>query len=411
MNHLIRTILRYRVIALIAMGAWLAVGTWAVLRLDIEAYPDPSPPLVDVITQNPAWSAEEMEQQVTVPIETALNGIPHLEYVRSTSLFGLSDVKLYFDFDSNYFTDRQEVLNRLQTVTLPRNLQPQLSPWSAVGEIYRYQLKGSGYSLNELKATQDWFVLRELKQVPGIIDVSTFGGTTKQYQAEIDPQRLLQFNVTLPQVIAAIGSSNQNAGGNYLQVGDQNVNVRGVGLLAGIPEMGAVLIAEHNGVPVFLRDVATIREEIQPPLGRVGRNGESNIVKGTVLLQRGEQSLPALRSLRERIRALNSGLLPKGMKIDTIYDRTGLIDTTTETVWHVVLTGLLLVTLLLLVFLGDIPLALVTALTIPFAILFAFGLMSGTGHPANLISIGAVDFGIIVDSAIINSREHLPSTS
>ena len=401
MNHLIRTILRYRVIALIAMGAWLAVGTWAVLRLDIEAYPDPSPPLVDVITQNPAWSAEEMEQQVTVPIETALNGIPHLEYVRSTSLFGLSDVKLYFDFDSNYFTDRQEVLNRLQTVTLPQNLQPQLSPWSAVGEIYRYQLKGAGYSLNELKATQDWFVLRELKQVPGIIDVSTFGGTTKQYQAEIDPQRLLQFNVTLPQVIAAIGSSNQNAGGNYLQVGDQNVNVRGVGLLAGIPEMGAVLIAEHNGVPVFLRDVATIREGIQPPLGRVGRNGESNIVKGTVLLQRGEQSLPALRSLRERIRALNSGLLPRGMKIDTIYDRTGLIDTTTETVWHVVLTGLLLVTLLLLVFLGDIPLALVTALTIPFAILFAFGLMSGTGHPANLISIGAVDFGIIVDSAIV----------
>jgi heavy metal efflux system protein len=401
MNRLIRTILRYRVIALIAMGAWLAVGTWAVLRLDIEAYPDPSPPLVDVITQNSAWSAEEMEQQVTVPIETALNGIPRLEYVRSTSLFGLSDVKLYFDFDSDYFTDRQEVLNRLQTVTLPQNLQPQLSPWSAVGEIYRYQLKGSGYSLNELKATQDWFVLRELKQVPGIIDVSTFGGTTKQYQAEIDPQALLQFNVTLPQVIAAIGSSNQNAGGNYLQVGDQNVNVRGVGLLAGIPEMGAVLIAEHNGVPVYLRDVATIREGIQPPLGRVGRNGESNIVKGTVLLQRGEQSLPALRSLRERISALNSGLLPQGMKIDTIYDRTGLIDTTTETVWHIVLTGLLLVTLLLLVFLGDIPLALVTALTIPFAILFAFGLMSGTGHPANLISIGAIDFGIIVDSAIV----------
>ena len=401
MNRLIRTILRYRVIALIAMGAWLAVGTWAVLRLDIEAYPDPSPPLVDVITQNSAWSAEEMEQQVTVPIETALNGIPRLEYVRSTSLFGLSDVKLYFDFDSDYFTDRQEVLNRLQTVTLPQNLQPQLSPWSAVGEIYRYQLKGYGYSLNELKATQDWFVRRELKQVPGIIDVSTFGGTTKQYQAEIDPQGLLQFNVTLPQVIAAIGSSNQNAGGNYLHVGDQNVNVRGVGLLAGVPEMGAVLIAERNGVPVYLRDVATIREGFQPPLGRVGRNGESNIVKGTVLLQRGEQSLPALRSLRERIRALNSGLLPQGMKIDTIYDRTGLIDTTTETVWHIVLTGLLLVTLLLLVFLGDIPLALVTALTIPFAVLFAFGLMSGTGRPANLISIGAIDFGIIVDSAIV----------
>ena len=401
MKALISTILRYRVIALIAMAAWLAAGVWAVLRLDIEAYPDPSPPLVDVITQNPAWSAEEMEQQVTVPIETTLNGIPHLEYVRSTSLFGLSDVKLYFDFDSDYYADRQEVLNRLQTVTLPQGLQPQLSPWSAVGEIYRYQLKGANYSLNELKATQDWFVVRELKQVPGIIDVSTFGGTTKQYQAEIDPNKLLQYNVTLPQVITAISSSNQNAGGNYLETGDQNINVRGVGLLQGKQEMGAVLIAEHNGVPVYLRDVADVREGIQPPLGRVGRNAQDNIVKGTVLLQRGEQSLPALKSLREKIKALNSGLLPKGMSIDTIYDRTALIDTTTDTVWHVILTGLTLVSLLLLVFLGDVPLALVTALTIPFAVLFAFGLMSATGRSANLISIGAVDFGIIVDSAIV----------
>ena len=187
MRGLIRTVLRYRVIAIIAMAAWLAAGIWALVRLDIEAYPDPSPPLVDVITQNPSWSAEEMEQQVTVPIETALNGIPRLQYVRSISIFGLSDVKLYFDFDSDYFSDRQEVLNRLQTVTLPQNLQPQLSPWSAIGEIYRYQLKGEGYSLNEIKATQDWFVRRELKQVPGIIDVTTFGGATKQYQAEINP--------------------------------------------------------------------------------------------------------------------------------------------------------------------------------------------------------------------------------
>jgi cobalt-zinc-cadmium resistance protein CzcA len=401
MRALIRTILKYRVIAMIAMAAWIALGFWAVSRLDIEAYPDPSPPLVDVITQNPSWPAEEMEQQVTVPIETALNGIPHLEYVRSTSLFGLSDVKLYFDFDSDYYADRQEVLNRLQTVSLPQGLQPQLSPWSAVGEIYRYQLKGSGYSLNDLKATQDWFVVRELKQVPGIIDVDTFGGTTKQYQAEIDPNKLLQYNVTLPQIIAAISSSNQNVGGNYLQIGDQNVNVRGVGLLHGVKEMGAVLIAEHNGIPVFLRDVADVKEGFQPPLGRVGRNNEDNIVKGTVLLQRGEQSLPALKSLREKIKALNSGLLPKGMRIETIYDRTALINTTTDTVAHVVITGLTLVSVLLLVFLGDVPLALVTALTIPFAILFAFGLMSAEGRSANLISIGAVDFGIIVDSAIV----------
>jgi cobalt-zinc-cadmium resistance protein CzcA len=401
MQSLVRTVLRYRVIALMAMAAWLVAGVWSLLRLDIEAYPDPSPPLVDVITQNPSWSAEEMEQQVTVPIETALNGIPRLQYVRSISLFGLSDVKLYFDFNSDYFRDRQEVLNRLQTVTLPQNLQPQLSPWSAVGEIYRYQLKGDGYSLNEIKATQDWFVRRELKQVPGIVDVTTFGGRTKQYQAEIDPQKLLQYSVTLSQVLAAIGASNQNAGGNYLPVGAQNVNVRGIGLLKGVSEMGAVLIAERNGAPVFLRDVADVHEGYQPPLGRVGRDADSNIVKGTVLLQRGEQSLPALDGLRNKVRALNDGLLPRGMRVDPIYDRTSLINTTTQTVRHVVLTGLLLVTLLLLIFLGDVPLALATALTIPFAVLFAFGLMSGTGRSANLISIGAIDFGIIVDSAII----------
>jgi heavy metal efflux system protein len=401
MRGLVRTVLRYRVIALIGMAAWLAAGIWALVRLDIEAYPDPSPPLVEVITQNPSWSAEEMEQQVTVPIETALNGIPRLQYVRSISLFGLSDVKLYFDFDSEYFRDRQEVLNRLQTVTLPQNLQPQLSPWSAVGEIYRYQLKGEGYSLNEIKATQDWFVRRELKQVSGIIDVTTFGGTTKQYQAEIDPAKLLQYNVTLPQVLTAISASNQNAGGNYLEVGAQNVNVRGLGLLKNVSEMGAVLIAERNGAPLFLRDVADVHEGYQPPLGRIGRNEDGNIVEGIVLLQRGEQSLPALEGVRKKIRALNGGLLPRGMKIDTIYDRTSLINTTTETVRHVVLTGLLLVTLLLLIFLGDVPLALVTALTIPFAVLFAFGLMSGTGRSANLISIGAIDFGIIVDSAIV----------
>ena len=401
MRGLVRTVLRYRVIALIGMAAWLAAGIWALVRLDIEAYPDPSPPLVEVITQNPSWSAEEMEQQVTVPIETALNGIPRLQYVRSISLFGLSDVKLYFDFDSEYFRDRQEVLNRLQTVTLPQNLQPQLSPWSAIGEIYRYQLKGQDYSLNEIKATQDWFVRRELKDVPGIIDVTTFGGTTKQYQAEIDPQKLLQYNVTLPQVLTAIASSNQNAGGNYLQVGEQNVNVRGLGLLKSIPEMGAVLIAERNGAPVFLHDIANVHDGYQPPLGRVGRNEDGNIVEGIVLLQRGEQSLPALAGLKSKVRALNGGLLPRGMKIDTIYDRTALINTTTETVLHIVLTGLALVTLLLLIFLGDVPIALATALTIPFAVLFAFGLMSATGRSANLISIGAIDFGIIVDSAIV----------
>ncbi|MDE3109385.1 MAG: efflux RND transporter permease subunit, partial [Acidobacteriota bacterium] len=188
MRALIQSLLRYRPLVIVALAAWIAGGAFMFSRLDIEAYPDPSPPLVEFITQNPSWSAEEMEQQVTVPVETALFGMPHLDGVRSISIFGLSDVKLYFDYGSDYYWDRQEALNRLQNLTLPGNLSPQLSPESPIGEIYRYRLFGPSYSLNELKATQDWFVTREIKQVPGIIDVASFGGTTREYLAEIDPQ-------------------------------------------------------------------------------------------------------------------------------------------------------------------------------------------------------------------------------
>ena len=204
MRALTRALLEFRPLVILAMIAWIAGGLYIFLQLNIEAYPDPSPPLVEVITQNPSWSAEEMERQITVPVETQLFGIPRIQYIRSISVFGLSDVKLYFDYDSEYLWDRQEVVNRLQFVTLPSGITPQLSPWSPIGEIYRFKLEGPGYSLNELKATEDWFVTRELKQVPGIIDITTFGGTTRQYQAEIDPRKLLQYNVPLPQVVNAI---------------------------------------------------------------------------------------------------------------------------------------------------------------------------------------------------------------
>ncbi len=383
------------------MCAWIIAGLYFFSRLDIEAYPDPSPPLVEVITQNPAWSAEEMERQVTVPIETVLFGIPRLTYVRSISIFGLSDVKLYFDYDSDYFWDRQEVLNRLQLATLPANLSPQLSPESPIGEIYRYRLEGPGYTLNELKATQDWFVTREIKQVSGIVDVASFGGTTREYLAEVDPAKLLQFNVTLPQIVNAISSSNANAGGSYLTLGSQSVNVRGLGLLQTIPEMQNVLVSERNNVPVYLRDVAAVGESSQPRLGQVGVNHDDDAVEGIVLLQRGQQSLPALRQLREKFLALNAGLLPPGMRLSTLYDRTDLIHLTTATVRDIVLLGLTLVTAVLIIFLGDVPISLIAALTIPSSLLFAFAMMVVTGGSANLISIGAIDFGILVDASVI----------
>jgi cobalt-zinc-cadmium resistance protein CzcA len=407
MQALIRVLLRYRNVVLIVFLAMLAIGAYAFLQLDIEAYPDPSPPMVEFITQYPSWSAEEMEQQVTIPMETGLYGTPELDQIRSISIFGLSDVKMYFDFGSDYFIDRQEALNRLQQVTLPNNLQPQLSPESPVGEIYRYQLTGPGYSLNELKATQDWLVVREIKQVPGIIDVATFGGTTRQYQAEIDPNKLLTYGITMTQVVNAVTNSNANAGGNYLTVGSQSVNVRGIGLLHSLDDMRNIVVAERNGVPVLLRDVSDVREGQQPRLGKVGRSDfnhhdDPDIVQAIVLLQKGAKSLPSLAALREKIDRLNRGnLLPPGMHISTIYDRTNLIHITTTTVRHIVIMGLTLVTLVLLSMLGDWRITLIAAITIPFAVLFAFSLMVLTNQSANLISIGAIDFGILVDASIV----------
>jgi cobalt-zinc-cadmium resistance protein CzcA len=402
MGKFVHALLRNRTILLILFVCALVAGGYTFTRLDIEAYPDPSPPLVEIITQNPAWSAEEIEQQVTAPIEATLSGTPHLESVRSISIFGLSDVKLYFTFDSELFRDRQEVLARLQTLQLPNNLQPQLSPWSPIGEIYRYQLVGPGYSLNELKATQDWLVTREIKKVPGIIDVTTFGGMTRQYQVEVDPAKLLALNVTLPQVMTALSNSNSNAGGNYLSLGDQSVNVRALGLLKNEQDIGAVVVAERSNAPVLVRDVANIVEGHQPRFGRVGRNKQNDIVLGIVLLQKEEQSLPALSGLKKKIDELNhGGLLPPGMSISTIYDRTNLINTTTGTVREVILTGLVLVTMVLLAMLGDLRITMIAAATIPFAVLFAFSMMVLTGRSANLISIGAIDFGILVDSSII----------
>ena len=401
MRALIASLLRYRPLVIVVLAAWIAAGVYMFLRLDIEAYPDPSPPLIEFITQNPSWSAEEMEQQVTVPVETALFGIPHLAGTRSITIFGLSDVKLYFDYGSDYLWDRQEALNRIQGLTLPNNLSPQLSPESPIGEIYRYQLQGAPGTLNEVKATQDWLVTRELKQVPGIIDVASFGGTTREYIAEINPGKLLQYNVTLSQVVAAVSASNANAGGNYLTMGSQSVNVRGVGLLESLGDMQNVLITTHNGVPVRLRDVADVHEGYRPRLGQVGVNRDADAVEGIVLLQRGEQSIPALRALKEKIAALRNGLLPPGMSLTTLYDRTDLIRFTTATVRDIVIVGLVLVTSILFVFLNDVPVSLIAALTIPCSLLFAFSIMVLTGSSANLISVGAIDFGILVDASVI----------
>src|SRR5215831_9118142 len=376
-------------------------GLFAFRALNIEAYPDPSPPTIEIIAQNGGWSAEEMERQITVPLEVQLNGMPGLDHIRSISLFGLTDIKCYFEYESDYNFDRQEVLNRLQMADLPAGVQPQLSPTSAVGEIYRYQLVGNDYSLMELKVAQDWILERQFKQVPGVIDVVSFGGDTKEFHIDLDPNKLIAFNVSVSQVMNAVSASNSNVGANYLEIGAQSYNVRGIGLFKDTQDIANVAVAAKNGTPVYLKQLGEVSVGAKVPVGKVGKDEQSDIVQGVVLMRRGEKSLPTLDRVRQKVEMLNNGILPQGMRIVPYYDRTNLIDITTHTVTHTLLEGMILVALILLAFLGDLRASLVVALSIPLSLLFTFILMVLRGESANLISMGAIDFGIIVDASVV----------
>ncbi len=387
------------------LTAWVVLffgGLWAFHVLDVAAYPDPSPPMIEVITQYPGWSAEEIERQVTIPLETILNGIPGLVDLRSISIFGLSDIKAYFDFKSDYTFDRQEVLNRLQLVNLPIAVQPQLSPWSAIAEIYRYELTGpKELTLSDLKAIQDWQLQRQFKQVRGVIDVTAYGGTTKEYHVDVDPRSLAQYNVTLGQVLNALGNSNANAGGNYLTIGPQSFNVRGVGLIRDVQDIEDVVVAEKAGTPIFVKNVSAVSIGKRVRLGKVGIDDRDDVLEGVVLLQRQAKAIPTLEKVRKKIQDLNNGRLPPGVQIKAFYDRTDLIQVTITTVLEILAGGMVLVFLILFIFLGHMRAALIVALTVPLALLFTFGMMVAVGESANLISLGAIDFGIIVDAALI----------
>lgn len=376
-------------------------GLYAFHLLDIVAYPDPSPPMVELITQYPGWSAEEIERQITIPIEVALNGTPGLTDIRSLSIFGLSDIKVYFDFGTDYFFDRQEVLNRLAMVTLPPGAQPALSPWWAIAEIYRYELAGEHVNLTDLKTIQDWDLRREFRRVPGVIDVTAFGGTTKEYHVDIDPGKLISYGVNLPQVMTALANSNANVGGNYLTVGAQNFNIRGLGLINSLADIENVVVAEKEGIPIFVKTLGQVSVGHRVRLGKVGIDDRDDVVEGVVLLQRGYKALSVLEGVRAKVQELNTWKLPKGVKIKTFYDRTVLINTTVETVTDILISGMVLVFVILFVFLGHFRAALIVALTIPLSLLFTFTMMVLIGQSANLISLGAVDFGIIVDATLI----------
>ena len=385
-------------LAVVLLGA----GLWAYGQLDIEAYPNPVAPMIEIITQPTGWSAEEVERYVTIPIETAMSGMIDLDHIRSQSLAGLSDVKCYFSWTPDYYTAQQRVLNRLATLNLPNGLQPQLSPWNAIGEVFRYRLVGKGYSLQELKSAEDWLLEKQWKQVPGVVDVVSFGGETKQYHVNVDPFRLRGAGVTLPQVLTALGNANQNVGGGRITVGEQSFDVRGTGLIKSIRDIAEVVVAEKNGIAIRIRDVADVEVGHAPRLGIVGKDDEPDIIQGTVLMRYGGDSLTTLKGIHARLEHIRKfHLLPPGMEIVPYYDRTRLVSVTTHTVLENLLVGMILVTLVLWAFLGHRRAALITAVNIPLALMAAFVGMVATGTPANLISLGAVDFGIVVDSTVI----------
>jgi cobalt-zinc-cadmium resistance protein CzcA len=401
-QRLVAFALRMPVVVLATVLGIIIAGWMAYRALDIEAYPNPVPPLVEVISQPQGSSAEEVERYVTIPLEVGLSGMPGLDHVRSQSLFGLSDVKCYFRWGTEYREARQEVINRLQFISLPQGVQAAISPWNAIGEIFRYTLRGKGYSTMDMKTAEDWILERQFKQVDGVIDVTSYGGLTKQYHVEVDPYRLKGQNVTLDQLVGAVARANQNVGGQRLFLGEQSYDVRGIGLLRGVHDIENIVVAEQGGIPIRLRDVAEVTIGGAPRLGMVGKDDEPDVVQGIVLMRYGGETPHALEGVHARLEAIrNSHILPPGMDIEPYYDRGALVSVTTRTVVENVLVGMLLVTLVLWMFLGHGRAALITALNIPLALLIAFIGIVISGQSANLISIGAVDFGIVVDSTVI----------
>ncbi len=417
MNGLVAFALRQRVLVAALLVLVLGGGAAGFAALNIEAYPDPVPPLVDIVTQSNGQSAEEIERYVTIPIEVQMAGIPNVQAIRTISLFGLSDVKVQFTYDFTYDQAEQRIVNRLaQLPPLPNGAQPQISPTSPIGEIYRYRVLGpAGYSVTDLKTLQDWVLERRFKAVPSVIDVTGWGGKTKTYDIAVDSRRLAGYGLGLPQVLQALGNANINVGGQTVAIGPQSAVVRGVGLIHSLDDVRHTLLASNHGVPIYLGDVAEVSIGNQPRLGIAGLGSDDDIVQGTVLMRRGAASTPTIERVQQEVaRINNSGVLPPGVAIERIYDRSDLIKVTTGTVLHNMLAGILLIFLLQWAFLGNLRTALIVAMTIPFALAFAIGIMVLRGESANLLSVGAIDFGLVVDATVImmeNIYRHLAETA
>ena len=413
MNGIVTFAIKQRVIIVMLALFLFAAGIVSFTILNIEAYPDPVPPRVEVITQSSGQSAEEIERYITIPIEIQMAGIPHVTSVRSISLFGLSDVRIAFTYDFTYEEAEQRVINRLsQLSSLPNGVVPQISPDSPIGEIYRYRVVGPpGYSVMDLKTIQDWILERRFKAVPGVIDVTGWGGKTKNYEVVVDQRKLFALGVTIPQIQQALNNANINVGGQTVNFGPQSAVIRGVGLIHTMDDIRNTMLGENNGSPIRIKDVASVQVGYQPRLGIAGQDNDSDIVQGIVLMRRGEKSLPTIRRVEEEVKKINTtGILPPGVSLQKIYDRSDLIAITTHTVLHNLIVGIVLIFLIQWIVLGNLRCAMIVALTIPFALFFAIIVMLVRGESANLLSVGAIDFGLIVDATVImaeNIYRHL----
>jgi cobalt-zinc-cadmium resistance protein CzcA len=412
-KRLVDFALNNRFIVLIVAVLLFAWGAVSFHNLPVEAYPDVANNYVNVITQWPGRSAEDVEQQVTIPLENGMAGIPHMTHLRSTTLAGLSSVTMIFDDDSEDDWNREKVLERLGQVTLPTGLQPQIgTDWSPVGQIYWYTLKSTNPSIDtmQLKSIEDWQLEKAFRSVPGVVDVSSFGGLTREYQVIVDPEKLVAYGLTIQQVQQQIAANNVNAGGSFIEQGQQQINVQEIGLFTNVHDIEQTVLKAANGTALRVSDVATVAQGPKIRLGQIGKTyrsedgkliDDSDVVEGVVLLQKGDNSDTTLEGIHAEVKELNDHILPPGVKIVPFLDRSTLLKLTTSTVLDNLTIGILLVALILFLFLGNLRGALIVAITIPFALLFASICLDLRHIPANLLSLGALDFGMVVEGAVV----------
>ena len=401
-NRIVAVSLEQRILVLLLMVLLIGAGVRAWTRLPVDAYPDLSPPMVSITTQWPGHSAEEIERLVTVPIEREMNGIPKENNLRSVSLYALSSIDITFDQDADRTAARQQVLNRVAGLDLPTGVSAEVEPLtSPSGLIYRYTLQSPDRSPTELKTFEDWTVEPQYRTVSGVADDSGFGGGTMQYQVVLDQFRLAGAGVTPQQVESALGANNGNGGGGFYSQGGQFYYVRGLGRIGSLEDIGNVVVAVHNGIPTLVKDIGQVTIGIAPRLGQFGINKQNDAVEGVIMLRTGEKTQDVLKGVEAKTQELNTSVLPKDVKVVPFYDRTDLVHETVQTVERNLLRGMLLVVVILIFFLYDVRSGLIVAATIPLSLLFAFTCLNLQGASANLLSIGAIDFGILVDAAVI----------